>query len=512
MVSNDDLMNFGFATAAAAAQPGARTLGAMGQGGLAMMQGRQQQAQTQQIQLQNALVMPQLEFMKYRLNALKQDDAESAPSTSPVSPGATSIMSPTATNPGEPFQTRTIPNNNPGNLRPVGATSGFQSFPSVDAGVTAMQEDLLGKVNGTSQVMQGKFGKDYKPTLRNILSVYAPSTENDTTSYIKNVSLGSGIDPDKTLTPGDVAKIIPLMIKQEGNGSALNQSGLIQNTQITPLSSVQEIPSVLPQNSSNIQNLQARIEAMSKKLKHWELAGLPTKSLEENLKAAQDQLKDALKIQQEVEAAGPKKIAEENATNKAAAVKSVAAMGARIDNAKNILKDQIALAPKTYSGSLGQHVLEPMAENAANFNLTSGYDSDKLNAQAVYENNSANLFTQALPAIIPPGSRMDIPFVQAVKQAENSDPYAAPSAKIAVNKNLMKMLDFLQENITNNSDLLDELTNPEGTPISPAMMKTITKYNKQFSSEQATHPMDGTIAKNAKGETIILQGGQWIPQ
>ncbi len=99
---------------------------------------------------------------------------------------------------------------------------------------------------------------------------------------------------------------------------------------------------------------------------------------------------------------------------------------------------------------------------------------------------------------------MDIPFVLAVKQAENSDPYAAPSAKIAVNKNLMKMMDFLQENVTNNAELLKELSNPAGTPLSPKMQRVADKYSKEFPNSST--PIGGTVESPERIKVIDPDG------
>ena len=131
-------------------------------------------------------------------------DANGKPSYSPipiVAPGALPAS-----------QAAPAPVNNPGNLRPVGATTGFQQFATPEAGAAAMQADLTAKING-SPAMGGK-----SPTLSNLISVYAPAGDNNNTAaYIQNVSQKTGIAPDQVLKPEDVAKIMPAMIQQEGN-------------------------------------------------------------------------------------------------------------------------------------------------------------------------------------------------------------------------------------------------------------------------------------------------------
>lgn len=221
MVDSDfftNLQNFGLATMAAGQQPGISALGALGQGGLGMNAAAQQRAQTQLLHqqaqhtgLENMLVPYQMALMQAqaKLYGAAAGDNDSGGSDKPsVATGQTWSSSPGV---------GPAPANNPGNLRPVGKSTGFMQFSTPQAGMDAMKSDLLAKING-SKSMNGK-----QPTLRNIISTYAPPSENDTTSYIENVSKDSGLDPDKPLTSGDVDKIIPLMIKQEGNGSSLQQ-------------------------------------------------------------------------------------------------------------------------------------------------------------------------------------------------------------------------------------------------------------------------------------------------
>ena len=103
--------------------------------------------------------------------------------------------------------------NNAGNLKnPDGS---FQSFDTPEAGYQAMQSDITAKVSGNSPAMQRVYGKDYQPTLSNILNVYAPPSENDTENYINFVSKRAGIDPNTPLSVDDVPKIIPHMIQME---------------------------------------------------------------------------------------------------------------------------------------------------------------------------------------------------------------------------------------------------------------------------------------------------------
>lgn len=110
--------------------------------------------------------------------------------------------------------------NNPGNLRPAGASSGFQSFATPESGTNAMTSDLITKISGKSPAMTAKLGSNYQPTLSNIISTYAPSSENDTQGYINAVAQRTGFKPDQLLTINDLPKLQQAMTIQEGNAAA----------------------------------------------------------------------------------------------------------------------------------------------------------------------------------------------------------------------------------------------------------------------------------------------------
>lgn len=115
-----------------------------------------------------------------------------------------------------------IRNNNAGNLRPLGAGEGFQSFPTKEEGLQAMRDDLLVKVGGNSRAMASRYGADYTPTLESLISTWAPSHENDTSGYINFVAEKSGIDPTKPLTAEDVDLFMPAMVEMEGGKEAFD--------------------------------------------------------------------------------------------------------------------------------------------------------------------------------------------------------------------------------------------------------------------------------------------------
>lgn len=107
--------------------------------------------------------------------------------------------------------------NNPGNIRksstawqglaPEQPDSAFASFVSPFYGLRAMAKVLL--------TYYQKYGLN---TVREIVSRYAPSSENDTGAYVATVSRLSGFSPDGTLTlsnPTTLYKIVRAMIQVE---------------------------------------------------------------------------------------------------------------------------------------------------------------------------------------------------------------------------------------------------------------------------------------------------------
>ena len=94
---------------------------------------------------------------------------------------------------------RGIRNNNPGNIRKTnikwagevvpGTDSAFEQFKSMPYGIRAMLVDIINK---------HRKGLD---TIQELISVWAPPVENDTTSYIKHVSQRSGIPSNVVFSP-----------------------------------------------------------------------------------------------------------------------------------------------------------------------------------------------------------------------------------------------------------------------------------------------------------------------
>jgi len=75
--------------------------------------------------------------------------------------------------------------NNVGNIRPIGSSTGFQQYKTPEEGIKAVDDQI--RIYGEKHGIK---------TLRGIITRWAPPSENDTESYIKDVATRSGINPD----------------------------------------------------------------------------------------------------------------------------------------------------------------------------------------------------------------------------------------------------------------------------------------------------------------------------
>jgi hypothetical protein len=108
------------------------------------------------------------------------------------------------------------PVNNPGNLKVPGSKTAFQQFSTPIAGMDAMSDQLA---LDNKPLNEGGHGLT---TLASLIGDpvhgWAPAGENDTASYIKNVSAETGIAPDAPLDlsdPKTMAAVQGAMVKQE---------------------------------------------------------------------------------------------------------------------------------------------------------------------------------------------------------------------------------------------------------------------------------------------------------
>lgn len=445
-----NLTDFGFATMAAAQQPGAHTLGAIGQGGIGMNQAALQRAQTQDIQsqaqsrqLQNQLLPYQMLKLKNEaklFGSLTDDEPGDNPNSPPPNAGG-QPWSPPLGSPAPSKQSSARPVNNPGNLRPVGSSTGFQTFDTPQAGMDAMRSDLLAKIGGSAS-MNGQ-----PASLRNIIYTYAPPNENNSAAYLENVSKQSGISPNKILTPEDIDKILPFMVKQEGNGAMLTDNQQAQR------------------------NLGQGIPKPTKREMAMGLLGMPQLAAEQ-YKAETAGPVTAAQEAEKVKSAAPLKEAEKTGESAGEAKKTYASITSRIDNAKKIISEMKALSKNMPDrGPYDAQVWG--SKHLGNQKLEASVKS--------FENLNENLFTQELPGVIPPGSKLDIPIVNALQKASKVDPHDSHTARLKVLGNLESILDKAKENAAKNYGILSgtEVPTAENTVAAAEPMKVTHKWTPQ---------------------------------
>lgn len=117
-------------------------------------------------------------------------------------------------------------NNNPGDIRPgdawqgmTGTNEGFVVFADISWGVRAMATDLLNKLNKGEN------------TITEIITIYAPPSENDTAKYIAAVSADMGVDPNQVLAM-DEPTLHALMRAIMNHELGDNYSALVSNADI----------------------------------------------------------------------------------------------------------------------------------------------------------------------------------------------------------------------------------------------------------------------------------------
>jgi hypothetical protein len=118
-----------------------------------------------------------------------------------------------------------VPGNNFGNIRPQGASSGFQSFATPQEGLAAIDNNL--KAYGAKGIN----------TLSGVINKWAPHIvnnhiENDTQAYIKDVSHRLGIDPNQPIDLNN-----PAIRQAVGTGIMLHEQGsrIFNNAQPKPM-------------------------------------------------------------------------------------------------------------------------------------------------------------------------------------------------------------------------------------------------------------------------------------
>lgn len=140
-------------------------------------------------------------------------------------------------------------NNNPGNLRPgllpwvgqIGSNGGFCKFKDLSYGLRALAVDLSNKIT-----------KDGLDTITDIITKYAPPSENNTLAYINAVSDSTGWDADEEMVfnSANLANLMQAVIEHE-NGAASSQisnADIIEGINLMPQSIINRVKSFFVDN------------------------------------------------------------------------------------------------------------------------------------------------------------------------------------------------------------------------------------------------------------------------
>ena len=164
---------------------------------------------------------------------------------------------------------------NVGNLRPVGQSTGFQQMKSPEEGLKAVDDQL--RIYGEKHGIK---------TLRQAISRWAPPSENDTESYIKNVAQRTGINPDAEINFSDpvIRHIVsgPIILQEKGLKNLMGTSQ--SNAQGGQQSSGDEVSNLIlggtaPKEQPAEQNPQGFVQELKKPLSEMSWEGFKKQSL-----------------------------------------------------------------------------------------------------------------------------------------------------------------------------------------------------------------------------------------
>ena len=112
-------------------------------------------------------------------------------------------------------QARGIRNNNPGNIRHGSDVWQGMSRAQPDAAFVRFDSPVWG-VRAMARVLMTYRNRYGLQTVRDIITRWAPPTENNTAAYVFAVSQGLGVDPDAPLQfPEQLPELVAEIIKHE---------------------------------------------------------------------------------------------------------------------------------------------------------------------------------------------------------------------------------------------------------------------------------------------------------
>lgn len=151
--------------------------------------------------------------------------------------------------------------------------------------------------------------------------------------------------------------------------------------------------------------------------------------------------------------ASAKSASEAQGKNLAEAQDAQSLLDSRMQNAMNMIKQMKDTAPQTFQGHTGK-LAEAISDEGFGVGPIKPWSQSNA-AQTKFEQLNSNLFTQELPGIIKgAGGRIDIPLLNAIKEAGAIDPYAPHATKVQALDNLTDILTKAQQNASRNTSNL----------------------------------------------------------
>lgn len=117
--------------------------------------------------------------------------------------------------------------NNPGNIRYIAPPNNFNGQTGQTASGIGIYDTLQNGLRAMFLQLQD-YINDGLDTITQIVTTYAPPSENPTAQYIANVSAAVGIQDDAPLAwPGEAPELMQAMIQQEnGTVNGLTQASI----------------------------------------------------------------------------------------------------------------------------------------------------------------------------------------------------------------------------------------------------------------------------------------------
>lgn len=125
---------------------------------------------------------------------------------------------------------RGIRNNNPGNIEKGDNWQGLAQDQSGDSRFAVFSDPVWG-IRAMAVILRGYQSRHGLNTIRGIISRWAPSSENNTEAYIRQVAEGSGFGANSPLNlndPTTLRRVITPMIRHENGQQPYSLSQIIE--------------------------------------------------------------------------------------------------------------------------------------------------------------------------------------------------------------------------------------------------------------------------------------------